>query len=226
MDIQERINQYWSMRADEFSDAQLAELKEYKRMNWTEQIKRALPDKKRIRALDLGTGAGFFSIILHDLNCEVVGIDYSQEMINHAIMNSEKLNCNDIWFLRMDAQALEFPDESFDFIFTRNVTWTLPDPEKAYQEMIRVLAPGGRLRCELRSCLPGGRPGGRGWRAGRERSCGVIRQIRAPGPEPGNAAGAERYSQSAGNQQPDPSTVGCRYTDQPGNEIHNRRYEY
>ena len=149
MDIQERINQYWSMRADEFSDAQLAELKEYKRMNWTEQIKRALPDKKRIRALDLGTGAGFFSIILHDLNCEVVGIDYSQEMINHAIMNSEKLNCNDIWFLRMDAQALEFPDESFDFIFTRNVTWTLPDPEKAYQEMIRVLAPGGRLYFEV-----------------------------------------------------------------------------
>ena len=60
VDIQERINQYWSMRADEFTDAQLAELKEYKRMNWTEQIKRALPDKKRIRALDLGTGAGFF----------------------------------------------------------------------------------------------------------------------------------------------------------------------
>lgn len=46
VDIQERINRYWSMRADEFSDAQLAELKEYKRMNWTEQIKRALPDKK------------------------------------------------------------------------------------------------------------------------------------------------------------------------------------
>ena len=36
-------------------------------------------------------------------------------------------------------------DESFDFIFTRNVTWTLPDPEKAYKEMIRVLAPGGRI---------------------------------------------------------------------------------
>ena len=228
MDIQERINRYWSMRADEFSDAQLAELKEYKRMNWTEQIKRALPDKKRIRALDLGTGAGFFSIILHDLNCEVVGIDYSQEMINHAIMNSEKLNCNDIWFLRMDAQSLEFPDESFDFIFTRNVTWTLPDPEKAYLEMIRVLAPGGRLmNCDANygaAFLEADRTGEAG--AGRERSCGVIRQIRAPGPEPGNAAGAERYSQSAGNQQPDPPAVGCRYTDQPGNEIHNRRYEY
>lgn len=145
MDIQERINRYWSMRADEFSAARLAELKEYKRMNWTEQIKRALPDKKRIRALDLGTGAGFFSFLLHDLNCEVVGIDYSQEMINNAVINSQKLNCNDIWFRRMDAQALEFPDEAFDFIFTRNVTWTLPDPEKAYLEMVRVLAPGGRL---------------------------------------------------------------------------------
>ena len=34
---------------------------------------------------------------------------------------------------------------SFDFIFTRNVTWTLPAPEQAYAEMCRVLAPGGRL---------------------------------------------------------------------------------
>lgn len=51
----------------------------------------------------------------------------------------------DIKFFQMDAQNLEFPDESFDFIISRNVTWTLPDPQKAYSEMYRVLVPGGRI---------------------------------------------------------------------------------
>ena len=66
-------------------------------------------------------------------------------MLRNAKANAEKLGFEGIEFLRMDAQALEFEDKTFDFIFTRNVTWTLPDPEKAYKEMMRVLAPGGRI---------------------------------------------------------------------------------
>lgn len=98
-----------------------------------------------MRALDLGTGAGFFAFLLQDLGCTVTGIDYSQAMIDNALKIQEKLGGNDVTFLQMDAQSLKFPDESFDFIFTRNVTWTLPDPMKAYAEMCRVLAPGGCL---------------------------------------------------------------------------------
>ena len=39
----------------------------------------------------------------------------------------------------MDAQALEFEDESFDVIISRNLTWNLPHPEMAYKEWLRVL---------------------------------------------------------------------------------------
>ena len=43
----------------------------------------------------------------------------------------------------MDAEAPDFLDEEFDVIVSRNLTWTLPDAEHAYQEWFRVLKPGG-----------------------------------------------------------------------------------
>ena len=145
MEMQERINTYWSKRADEFGDARYTDMQGRKRECWEKLIREHLPQKKPLRALDLGTGAGFFSFILHNLGCEVTGIDYSEEMLKNARKNCERLGYSGITFLQMDAQNLRFEDESFDFIFTRNVTWTLPDPEKAYREMLRVLAPGGKL---------------------------------------------------------------------------------
>ena len=48
-------------------------------------------------------------------------------------------------FLVMDAEKLEFEDASFDMVISRNLTWTLPHAEEAYQEWKRVLKPGGIL---------------------------------------------------------------------------------
>ena len=93
--------------------------------------------------MDLGTGAGFFAFLMQELGCTVTGIDYSQAMVDNAKKVMEKLGREGIVFRQMDAQKLEFKAESFDFIFSRNVTWTLPDPKQAYSEMYRVLAPGG-----------------------------------------------------------------------------------
>jgi len=145
MEIIERINQYWSKRADEFGDARYADMQNEKRERWLSLIKGNLPAKENIKALDLGTGAGYFSFLLKELGCKVTAIDYSQEMLKNARKNCERLRISDITYYQMDAQNLDFPDGSFDFIFTRNVTWTLPDPAKAYAEMVRVLAPGGRI---------------------------------------------------------------------------------
>lgn len=51
----------------------------------------------------------------------------------------------DIVFREMDAQALSYAEESFDVVLSRNLTWTLPEPEKAYREWFRVLKSGGWL---------------------------------------------------------------------------------
>lgn len=143
--MQERINNYWTERADEFSGLRLDDFNSSLRQTYTEVIKEHLPHSGKLRVLDLGTGAGFFAFIMTDLGCEVTGVDYSEAMLRNAEINAENLGYKGIVFKQMDAQNLCFPDESFDFIITRNVTWTLPDPKQAYSEMYRVLAPGGSL---------------------------------------------------------------------------------
>ena len=47
--------------------------------------------------------------------------------------------------MTMDAENLLFEDGFFDVVVTRNLTWTLPDPIKAYNEWTRVLKQGGVL---------------------------------------------------------------------------------
>lgn len=111
---------------------------------WLNFIKENLPKKEvKIRALDTGTGAGFFAFLMAEAGCEVTGIDYSDDMIAEAKANAEKLHYPPVDFLQMDAQNMIFEDESFDFIISRNVTWTVPSPEAVYKEWYRLLAPGG-----------------------------------------------------------------------------------
>jgi ubiquinone/menaquinone biosynthesis C-methylase UbiE len=48
-------------------------------------------------------------------------------------------------FEEADAEQLPFTSRSFDLVITRHVLWTLPHPEAAIDEWMRVLRPGGRL---------------------------------------------------------------------------------
>jgi ubiquinone/menaquinone biosynthesis C-methylase UbiE len=144
MEMQERINAYWSKRAEEFSHFRLLDLAGPQRMVWREIISQQLPKREgKLRALDAGTGAGFYAFILAELGCETTGIDYSQDMIDQAKANAAMLHFPPVRFLQMDAQSMSFADESFDFIISRNVTWTVPEPEKVYSEWFRLLTPGG-----------------------------------------------------------------------------------
>lgn len=143
MDMQERIDIYWSKRADEFSQCRLEDFAGPQREIWLQILKESLPATRGLRALDIGTGAGFYAFLLSDLGCSVTAIDYSRAMIANAVANAKVLHYDGIELLKMDAQNLVFEDGYFDFIISRNVTWTLSDPQKAYQEWCRVLAPGG-----------------------------------------------------------------------------------
>ena len=108
------------------------------------ELKKYLPEKKNLRILDVGCGTGFFTILLAKEGHQVTGIDLTPDMITHAkeLAEEEKADCR---FMVMDAEAPDFPDEEFDVIVSRNLTWTLPDAEHAYQEWFRVLKPGGHL---------------------------------------------------------------------------------
>lgn len=100
--------------------------------------------KKGMKVLDVGCGTGNFSIKLAKMGCEVVGIDVSEEMLKvaEAKVREEGLN---IKFYKMDAHQMEFEDNTFDGVLSVTAFEFLKEPEKAIEEIFRVLKPNGQL---------------------------------------------------------------------------------
>lgn len=143
--IKNRIVNYWTQRSDAFARQRYSELHSYMADLWLREIMPYLPqDKDHCRILDIGTGTGFFPLLLAKEGYKAEGIDLTHSMINEA--NSlARLEGSAAVFKVMDAENLDYADETFDVILTRNLTWTLPDPRKAYTEWQRVLKKGGVL---------------------------------------------------------------------------------
>ncbi|MDO5424943.1 MAG: class I SAM-dependent methyltransferase [Eubacteriales bacterium] len=139
----DEIKDYWNKRANGFSLAVAEELETDAGKRWEQIFREQIPGECA-EVLDDGTGAGFFPVILSKLGHRVTAIDYSDQMVAQAQERFAALGI-DVNVLQMDAQNLTFADESFDAVVSRNVLWNLDDPAKAYQEMYRVLRPGGKL---------------------------------------------------------------------------------
>ena len=141
---------YWTHRAAGYSGVNQEELASNQKRVWRSVIARRIdarfPNRQpqTLRVLDVGTGPGFFAIILAELGYRVTAVDYTASMHDEARRNAGSL-ARQINFQQMNAEALTFPSASFDVVVTRNVTWNLPHPEAAYAQWIRVLAPGGLL---------------------------------------------------------------------------------
>lgn len=142
--IEERVEKYWTARAHDFGVVRKNELKNQISMAWLEELERHLPRKSGLRILDVGTGTGFFAILLAGCGHRVEGIDLTPAMLEEAAGLARERHA-DIIFRRMDAQNLAYTDGCFDIVVSRNLTWTLPSPERAYREWFRVLCPGGML---------------------------------------------------------------------------------
>ena len=140
------IESYWSTRAEGYSEVNHKELNGIQKEAWLKTLKRQFPEKKKeeLKILDIGTGRGFFPVILAEAGYKVTAVDYTQEMLDTAKKNAGEL-CEKIVFHKMDAQSLQFEDNTFDVILSRNLTWNLKDPKGAYREWHRVLKPGGKL---------------------------------------------------------------------------------
>ncbi len=111
---------------------------------WVRAILENAPDKERLRILDIGTGPGFFTIVLTGLGHDVTGIDVTPNMLSAAKENASlhSIECD---FRLMNANSLDFPDGEFDLVISRNVTWTLPDLYDCYREWRRVLSSNGKV---------------------------------------------------------------------------------
>ena len=144
MEIGQRVKDYWTQRSHDFGTVRKNELENEMGQRWLHEIERFLPEGRKLDILDVGTGTGFFAILLAEKGHRVEGIDLTPAMLEEARRLAKQRNL-DITFREMDAQNLAYPDDTFDVVISRNLTWTLPDPQRAYASWFRVLKPGGVL---------------------------------------------------------------------------------
>ncbi len=108
-----------------------------------ELLRQYVPGK---RVLDYGCGHGMHTVPIAKMGAnEVVGIDLSRESLVIARERAALAGVADkIKLLKMDAEALDFPDSSFDVVFDGG-TFSSIDFAKGLAEIKRVLRPGGYL---------------------------------------------------------------------------------
>ncbi len=97
------------------------------------------------RILEVGVGTGLSLPYYSDSN-RIVGIDLSAHMLEKARARVVKEGLSHVEDLAiMDAENLDYADESFDVVTAQCVVNTVPHPEKALEEFARVLKPGGEI---------------------------------------------------------------------------------
>lgn len=140
---------YWTKRTPGYSGVNQEELSTRQRQVWGDLLAQCIQTHcprrpEDIRVLDIGTGPGFFAVILAEKGYAVTAVDYTASMLEAARENAGAL-AEKIAFRQMNAEELAFPDGSFDVLVSRNLTWNLPHPETAYRQWSRVLRPSGLL---------------------------------------------------------------------------------
>jgi len=107
---------------------------------WRKRLPAAI---KGERALEVGVGTGknfaYYPVAVH-----ITAIDVSPQMLARAQRRAKKQNLQ-VDLQEMDAQHLEFADQSFDTVFATFVFCSVPDPVAGLRELRRVCKPEGRL---------------------------------------------------------------------------------
>src|SRR3989454_3247917 len=104
--------------------------------------------KIRESALDLAAGLGEPAMRIARMvgpDGRVVGIDLSEQMVELATRIAKERRIPGLTFLAMDAERLDFPDESFDLVTSRFGFQTFANPEIVAREAYRVLRSKGRI---------------------------------------------------------------------------------
>lgn len=120
----------------------------FDRLQWcnrlfTGRYRRRLFGRASGRVLDVACGTGLNLQYLPE-DVSYVGIDASPEMLDRArrrVGDDARVES----LREMDAQALDFPDDSFDTVVSSLSTCTFPDPVEALDEMARVCRPDGSV---------------------------------------------------------------------------------
>jgi phosphatidylethanolamine/phosphatidyl-N-methylethanolamine N-methyltransferase len=97
------------------------------------------------RVLEVGVGTGI-SLPLYPRDVRITGIDVSREMLEKARARVARARLSNVEALvEMDAEAMAFPDASFDKVVAMYVVSVVPQPAKLLEELHRVCRPDGEI---------------------------------------------------------------------------------
>src|SRR4051812_34277295 len=100
------------------------------------RIRTFLRPRSSDRVLEIGCGRGFLTERVRRIAPATTGVDLNAEAVANGVVDD---------LLMMDAERLDFPDETFDKIYSFHAIEHIPHLDRAFAEMARVLKPGGRI---------------------------------------------------------------------------------
>lgn len=94
--------------------------------------------------LEIGVGTGL-TLSQYPTNTKITGVDVSQEMLAVAQRRVRVEDAGRIALHAMDAESMNFPDNSFDCVTLPYVLSVTPNPDRLISEVRRVCRPGGHI---------------------------------------------------------------------------------
>lgn len=97
------------------------------------------------KVLEVGVGLGADHQCFAEAGCDLHGIDLTERAVVHTRQRLALFSLSSSLTVG-DAEHLDFPDESFDLVYSYGVLHHSPDTPKAISEVYRVLKPGGSAK--------------------------------------------------------------------------------
>jgi ubiquinone/menaquinone biosynthesis C-methylase UbiE len=143
--VKRQVAAHWDRRASHFDEDFGHSIRTPgERAAWNRILDLVLAGGRARDALDVGCGTGFLTFELAARGHRVTGVDFAPAMIAEARRKAAARGLA-VTLEEADAERLPFAAARFDLVISRHLLWTLPHPEAAIGEWIRVLRPGGRL---------------------------------------------------------------------------------
>lgn len=155
--LKDRVREFWQNHpcGTKFTDAQpgsrafyeLVEQHRYEK-EWHIPEAAGFDQSENLKVLEIGCGLGTDGAQFAKAGADYTGIDLTETAVDLARRRFELFNLPGTFRVE-DAERLNFPDNSFDLVYSHGVLHHTPDTAAAVREVHRVLRPGGRAAVML-----------------------------------------------------------------------------